>query len=180
MNGLRTFGKCKMRSVNCKVQNRNGGSQSTRNFAIGISHFSICSNRAANSRRGLTLFEVVLSLAIFLGALTALSQLAHNGSRAAVQARFQSQAILRCESKLAEVTAGVVPLEAVEGASFEDDPEHWTWSLAVEQGPHDDLLALAVTVRYSGASLANVSQTLRRFVRDPQLYIDAALNAPEE
>ena len=61
-------------------------------------------------RPGLTLLEIVLSLAIFFGALAILSQLSWNGARAAVQARLKTQAIIRCEAKLAEVLAGAETL----------------------------------------------------------------------
>ncbi|MDB5339359.1 MAG: hypothetical protein JWN70_4978, partial [Planctomycetaceae bacterium] len=54
-------------------------------------------------RRGLTLFEVLIALVIFVGAMAAIGQLVANGVRAALQARFQTQAAMMCEAKLAEV-----------------------------------------------------------------------------
>ncbi len=139
---------------------------------------------ARRSRRGLTLFEVVLSLGIFLGALAAVGQLISSGSRAAVQAQLRTQAILRCESKLAEVLAGVETIETVAEMPFDDQADGWTWSLDVAEGPHADLLELEVTVAHTGQNrLGNVSYTLKRYVRDPQLFLDAAIDEslePEE
>ena len=137
-----------------------------------MTRFTVCSDRihavvkfadpmnraAANSRpgnsrrarRGLTLFEVVISLGILLGALAAVSQLISIGSRAAVQSQVRTQAILRCESKLSEILASAEMMQAVEDMPFEDQEPGWAWSLYVAEGPHIDLLELEVTVTHTG------------------------------
>ena len=63
-------------------------------------------------RSGFTLLEVIISLAIFVSAFAAFSQLFTLGSRAAVQAALQTQAAVRAEAKMAEVVAGVELFEA--------------------------------------------------------------------
>ncbi len=134
--------------------------------------------KSSCQRRGLTLFEVVLSLAIFLGALVALSELISTGSRAAVHARLQTQAMLRCQSKMAEVLVGVEPMLAVSDSPFEDLSEDWTWTLIVGDGPVTDLLELELTVTHIGPNdIPNASYVLNRYVRDPQLFLDAAAEA---
>ena len=126
------------------------------------------------SRAGLTLLEVLISLAIFLGALTALSQLIGIGSRAAVQAQLRTQAILKCQSKLAEVLAGAQPLESVSQAAYEDE-ENWKWSLDVQPGAYENMLQLTVSVLYSGAGESvTTSYQLTRQIRDPAMLLDAA------
>lgn len=126
------------------------------------------------TRAGLTLLEVLISLAIFLGALTALSQLIGIGSRAAVQAQLRTQAILKCQSKLAEVLAGAQPLESVSQAAFEDE-ENWKWSLDVQPGAYENMLQLTVSVLYSGAGESvTTSYQLTRQIRDPAMLLDAA------
>ncbi|QGQ24593.1 prepilin-type N-terminal cleavage/methylation domain-containing protein [Gimesia benthica] len=126
------------------------------------------------TRAGLTLLEVLISLAIFLGALTALSQLIGIGSRAAVQAQLRTQAILKCQSKLAEALAGAQPLEAVSQAAFEDE-ENWKWSLDVQPGAYENMLQLTVSVLYSGAGESvTTSYQLTRQIRDPAMLLDAA------
>lgn len=131
----------------------------------------LCNSNLA--RAGLTLLEVVLALAIFVGSMAALGQLINTGVQSAVRARLETQAILRCESKLAEVIAGVEALESTDELPFEDNPA-WTWSMEVVDGPHADLLMMYVTVNYAGgSSLANVSYSLERYVRNPQIFIDA-------
>jgi len=129
--------------------------------------------RFGSSRSGLTILEVLLSLGLFLGALAALSQLWYGGVRASVQARLSTQAILRCESKLNEAVAGVIPLQSTSDTPFEDDPT-WTWNLEVGPGPHANVLLLVVKVTHPGqGGLSANSYQLRRLVRDPLVWTDA-------
>ena len=66
------------------------------------------SNCTTSRRNGLTLFELLLALAIFLASLAALAHSCWtSGSRAAAQAKLQTEAILRCESKLGELVSGI-------------------------------------------------------------------------
>jgi general secretion pathway protein I len=128
-------------------------------------------------RRAFTLLEVVLALALFFGALAALSQLTWNASRAAVQSRLRTQAVILCETKLNEILAGIEPLSDQKDVPYEDDP-NWTWSLFIGDAGLPGLLQLEVTVAHTGGnSLGNVSQTLRRWTRDPQVFSDAAAAA---
>ena len=131
--------------------------------------------KAERNRSGLTLLEVLISLAIFLGALTAISQLISIGSRAALQAQMRTQAIIKCQSKLSEVLAGVQPMESVSLVAFENDDDNWKWSLNVEPGDYENLLKLLVTVQYAGESETVFSSyQLIRQVRDPAMLLDAA------
>jgi len=141
--------------------------------------------RRSRRRRGMTLYEVLVALAIFSGAMAALGQSISTGRRASVQAKLQSEAVLRCESKLSEILAGVEDTENAEDVLYRDDEtERWSWSLVVEQGPHDSLLNLIVTARHAGSdSGGNVSYSISRLVRDPELFraaAEAAANAIEE
>ena len=130
-----------------------------------------CVNR---SRAGISLFEVLLALSIFLAAIVTLTQLSETGMRAAVQARLQTHAILRCESKLAEIATGVEPLEDASEQPFPDD-EKWTWSLESAAGPHADLLLVTITVDYVGETdLASAGFSLSRLIRDPAVFAAAA------
>lgn len=126
-------------------------------------------------RSGLTLLEVLISLSIFLGALAAISQLISIGSRAALQSQMRTQAIIKCQSKLAEVLAGAQPMESVSLVAFEEDDDNWKWSLNVEPGDYENMLKLLVTVQYAGDSETVFSSyQLTRQVRDPAMLLDAA------
>lgn len=132
------------------------------------------------ARRAFSLLEVLLSLAIFLTAFVALSQLSTNGMRSAVDARLQTKAIMRCESKLAEIVAAVEPLEDVADQPFEDD-DSWTWSMQTAVGPHADLQNVTITVNYEGANQqASTNFSMSRLIRDPLVYEMAAAAAAAE
>jgi general secretion pathway protein I len=140
--------------------------------------------RSPRIRSGLTLLEVLIALAIFMVAMTAISRLVSTGSRAATEAQLEADAALRAETVLNEALAGVHPLQASQGNAFEDDP-NWEWSMAVVEGPHIDLLQVDVTVarKIEGDVAGGTSYhavTLTRLVRNPQLFLDAALAAEGE
>jgi general secretion pathway protein I len=129
---------------------------------------------AASPHNGLTLFELLLALAIFLTSLAALAQLLASGSRAAAQSQLQTEAILRCESKLGELVSGIEAIKAVSNQPFDDDPS-WSWRVTVTDGPWPSLQLVELQVSHAGqSSLGNSSYTLRRYVRDARLFVDEA------
>jgi type II secretory pathway pseudopilin PulG len=125
------------------------------------------------SRRGMSLLEVFVALAIFIAALAVITQIISTGSRASARAQFQSEATLRAESTMAEAVAGIIPMQNDKKA-FDDDAA-WQWSLAVETGPHVDTLLLTVTTEHTTETgRVNGMATLKRIIRDPQLFLNAA------
>ncbi|MEY2725624.1 MAG: hypothetical protein RLZZ458_1491 [Planctomycetota bacterium] len=135
------------------------------------------STSIAHSRRGLSLLEVIISTAIFLGALTAILFALNVGQRSELSARLQSEAVLRCEAVMAEIISGVRPAESSSGSPFEDDEiGNWQWSSQVESGPGADLLQVTVVVEHRpDGGEPNASFSLVRFLRDPQIFLDAAM-----
>jgi len=125
-------------------------------------------------RRGITLYEVVLALAIFIAALLVLGQSITTGTRAAVQSRLRTQAIVRCESKLAEVISGIEPMQVAGNVPFVDDPTHWHWSLDIAEGPYSGLLELMVSVSHSGD--VAVDYSLNRYVRNSQMFLEEPID----
>lgn len=130
-------------------------------------------------RHGLTLLEVLVSVAIFLGSLTAIMQLLNTGQQAEVSARLQSEAVLRCDSKMAEIVAGIEkPVSSSDGTFLDDEIGSWKWSADVANGTATSLLKITVTVEHRpDGKNPNAAFTLTRYMRDPQLFIDAALSA---
>lgn len=127
---------------------------------------------------GMTLLEVLVSLSIFMGSFAAISQLFNLGSRAAIRAALETQAVIRCESKLAELVAGVELLEATEGTLFEDD-DRWNWSLVVNAATQNpNLMEVVVTVAFQPDVGPEVHQfSLTRLLLDPQVVLDAEEDA---
>jgi len=107
-------------------------------------------------REGFSLLEVILALAILTGAIAVLGEAARLGLRNAQIARDMTQAQLLCESKLAEIAAGITAAETVSATPFElstgdgstlDQSEiTWLYSIDVNDVTMDGLLAISVTV----------------------------------
>ena len=131
----------------------------------------------ATNRSGLTLLEVILSTAIFLGALTAILQVMRIGHESRLSARLDAECALRCESMLGQLISGMMPLSSDSGP-FEDN-ENWVYTIEVEDGALTDLLMVSVTVEHMANEQPNAALTLNRLMRDPQLFLDAAMSATE-
>ncbi|TWT49886.1 hypothetical protein KOR42_38380 [Thalassoglobus neptunius] len=131
-------------------------------------------------RSGISLFEVVLALAIFLGATAVITQILKNGSTAAIRSQLVSEAVLRCERRLNEVSSGVLPAQSVQGASFDDDP-NWSWTLNVTETGIPYLLELEMIVEQTNSQgEIAASYRLNRLLRDPLVFEEAALASEEE
>jgi len=135
----------------------------------------------SNRRAGLTIFEVLLSVAIFLGAMVALGQLISTGRSAAQRGELQTEAVFRCESVVGQVVAGVLPMQAVSDTAFMDDPEQrWTYSIVLLDATEADLVGFEVTVAHiNNLGDINFQFSVQRYLRDPQIYVDAAEAAAE-
>ena len=136
------------------------------------------SSRRSHRRSGITLLEVLIALAIFLGAISVIGQLVHTGSQAAISTQQKTEAVRRCETVLAEALSGSIPLQN-SGTQFEDDPD-WSWTLTVLDGPHIDLLEIeAVVVHVDQFGTPDEEFVLVRWVRDPELFLETTVDATE-
>jgi general secretion pathway protein I len=122
-------------------------------------------------RDGFSLLEVILALAILLGAIAVLGELVRLGTESAAAARDLSVAQLLCESKLAELAASETLPQAVNSAAFEPEylgAEGWLYSLAIDSLPEQGLYSVRVTVT-EDRPLAERPATceLVRWMRDP-------------
>jgi general secretion pathway protein I len=140
-------------------------------------------NRSSSKRgirqRGITLYEVVIALAIFSGAIIALFEALSTATRAALQARMQSQAVLLAETKMAEVVGGALPPTSTGETSFnESGLEGWTYSIKVAASPHQGLNQVQVTVKCPQLPNAvDASFTMTRLLRDQQAFVTSATQA---
>jgi prepilin-type N-terminal cleavage/methylation domain-containing protein len=122
--------------------------------------------RTPAPRRGLSLLEVVVALAIFLFALTALSQLVTFAGHRAQDASDKSQAARLCQRQLAEVLSGAVPLGGQGDTAFDDAPD-FTWSMTADPGPETNLYVVTITVSKTGADGNTFQTSLTQMVLDP-------------
>lgn len=124
--------------------------------------------RRTRRSRAFSLLEVLLSLAILGVAMTIIGQLVGTAGRAAARAELQSEALLRCETKLAERVAAIrgeqSPPRDLEESPFDDDPR-WRWSMQCAPTETDRLWRLQVMVwRMSDSAQGQTDFQLSRYV----------------
>jgi general secretion pathway protein I len=98
------------------------------------------------NRRGFSLIEVLLAMAILMMSLVAITQLVGIGSDDGLRARFTMRGVRLAESKMAEIEAGAIPLDSAGGGSFEGDDSAWSWTCDVSPGTAPNLHQVQVTV----------------------------------
>jgi prepilin-type N-terminal cleavage/methylation domain-containing protein len=107
------------------------------------------------NKAGFSLLEVILALAILAGAIAVLGEASRQGLRNAQFARDMAKAQLLCESKLAEIVAGITAAEPVDKAMFDLtmtdslDPSEPAWLYSIETDPTEEvgLISVRVTVK---------------------------------
>ena len=127
----------------------------------------------SHGRPGLTLLEVILSIAILGASMAVIGQLFGLGIRSARQARLRSEANILCDCKMAELAAGVLPPNSTGDQTIVESPD-WRYSISVESSLQPGLLLATVTVRQDNSSLTNpVEMSVVRFLPDPDYEPDA-------
>jgi prepilin-type N-terminal cleavage/methylation domain-containing protein len=118
-------------------------------------------------RRGLSLLEVILAIAIFGVSLSSIGELVRLGSRSAAAARDLSDGQRLCSNLMNEIAAGVVPPTAVSQPACPDDAT-WLYSVTADTTDVSGLLAVTVTVQQDAQFYSRPhSVTLVRWVADP-------------
>ena len=117
-------------------------------------------------RKGLSLIEVILALAILGIALAIIGEILRQGFISASEARWRSEAQLLCDSKMAEVAAGVLPLESSSMTSIEQNPD-WEYQIEVTNAEMDGLLRVQVTVQQAAVDTNPLIFRVTRFMPDP-------------
>jgi len=134
--------------------------------------------RNHRTRTGLSLLEVLLAIAILGGAMIVITQLLNLGYRSAIEARMRTEAALLCDTKMAELAAGVLPLSGTSGEAIEENP-NWNYSVSVENASQVGLLAVTVTVAQNNVgNQTPMSLSIVRLMPDPD-YDPTATEASE-
>lgn len=138
-------------------------------------------SHAHSGRAGITLLEVILATAIFLGSLTAILQLMRLGHDSRLSAGLEAECALRCESLMAEYVSGMRELTAESQVPFDDsNGTEWTYSTVIDDADGESLLLITTVVEHMTTDeKVNAYFQLKRMMRDPQLFLDAALAAEE-
>lgn len=128
-------------------------------------------------RRGISLLEIILSIAILGGALAALSTVVMTGADAAAEARDRAIAQMLCEQQLAQIVlnTSAPPTTFTDSVIQSPDPTSTsTASLEVLPGPMTGILSLKMTVSLGPAdgSRPPVQISLSRWMVDPMLGLE--------
>lgn len=126
-----------------------------------------CVNRNFNgklNRNGLSLLEVILSIAILGTSMVIIGEVFFSGYRSAVKARDLSDATLICDSVMAELAAGSIELESTSGAQI-PGVQGWEYSVETVESAVAGLLLTTVAVGRQGDQ--NISMSIVRMLPDP-------------
>ncbi len=104
-----------------------------------------CRRCRARARRGMTLLEVMLAIALLMGAVMALSRIAFLARRHAIASEDRTAAQLICQNVMQEILAGIRPLQNVSPTPAEDN-EQFEYAVDVRPLAGTPLLVVAVTV----------------------------------
>lgn len=136
---------------------------------------SPCPIPGRHYRRGLSLLEVVLAIAIMGMAMIIIGNLVSLGSTSAGVTKWRSEAQLLCNTKMAEISAGALPLESVTTASIPEKPE-WAYSVQVQSSDLTGLLLVQVSVAPVDMTAARFEPyLLTRLIPDPNYEPEQAL-----
>jgi len=106
----------------------------------------VCLPGSPSQRRGLSLLEVILAIAILGASMVVIGHLYNLGFRAARQAQFRSEANLLVDSIMAELAAGVLPVESSASSDIANAP-NWQYSIEVEASQQPGLFLATVNVK---------------------------------
>ena len=127
-------------------------------------------------RTGLSLLEVLVSLAIFLIALSAIATLIDTANTQASDAAGTNTATRLAQSKLGEVEAGLIGVADGGSGQFEGDDAVWSWEVTSAATGVINLYDVSVRVyRPEGRPL---EVTLHQTIYDPALMNNAATAQP--
>lgn len=125
------------------------------------------------SRRGLSLIEVMLSVAILAGALAVLGHQASVGVNAALRSQLSTEAALKCQTQMESLLAIGFRGLPVSDQAFPGNAA-WHWSAELLPSEFEGIQVLHVSVYKPGGRLERLSRwTLTRLVRSAQKEIGA-------
>jgi len=120
-------------------------------------------------RRGFSLLEILLSLALLAVAMSGIGQLLETGLQAALRNQLRTEGQFLCEGKLAELIIDPTAQQTTGETDFPDHPQ-WRWSVVTSEGPRTDLLRLEVAaIHYTEeqSPREDMRVTLVRLIRVP-------------
>ena len=122
---------------------------------------------SGRGRRGLSLLEVILSIAILGGSMAVIGNLYHLGYRSGLKAQLLNDANMIAASTMAELVVGSIPLESAGDAEVPSNPG-WFYSVDIQESMQAGLfLATVVVRRGEEESAIPASISIVRLIPDP-------------
>ena len=126
-------------------------------------------------RPGMSLLEVIVSTAIFFLSLVAIYGLLEVSQRSGVRARQRGQSLRICQARLAELVAGVIPLESSDGT--DEQATDYQWQVTVEpDGDSSGSLMKATAIAFHKNEPRDSRVALTQIVLDP-LFVGSLMDA---
>lgn len=124
-------------------------------------------------RRGLSLLEVIVALAVLVLAIVAINRLVDIGTDRGTDARSYNRGTRLAQSKMAEVEAGLVSVSSETDGQFEGDDAAWSFKVTPEPSGPPNLYTVTVRVTrdIQGRPLEIV---LTQMIFDPTMMGSAA------
>lgn len=131
--------------------------------------------KPASRRRGMSLLELIVSTAIFFLSLVAIYGLLDISQRSGVRAKQRGQALRVCQARLAELVAGVLPLESADGT--DDQASDYQYQISVESEPDAaGALVKATVVAFQANEPRDSRVSLTQILMDPS-FIGSLMDA---
>jgi general secretion pathway protein I len=102
--------------------------------------------RNRTRRRGLSLLEVIVSLAILVLAIVAINRLVDIGTDRGTDARMFTRGTRLAQGKMAEVEAGIVSVSSESEGQFEGDDAAWSFKVLPEPAGPPNLYTVTIRV----------------------------------
>lgn len=133
-------------------------------------------NLASLRRRpsGFSLLEAIVAVGIFIGSMALIGQLLDVGLRMVDVDKYETQALLRAESTMEEIVAGIRPinLEGTREPIIDLDDPRWRTHILIEPTEVESLLRVTVVTEFLADPAATTEeeathrQSLTRLVAD--------------
>ncbi|HBV65642.1 MAG TPA: hypothetical protein DEF45_21765 [Rhodopirellula sp.] len=123
-----------------------------------------------HQRSGLTILEVLISIAIFLFAMTGISTLINNGLRSTVDGQSRTRAALLCASTMDSILSGSLSVNATsKQTAFSIPNQDWFWRARLSPSEYPTLSLLTVEVFKQDTPSRSVSVELTRLVPESRI-----------
>lgn len=134
-------------------------------------------HKIATSRRGLSLLEVVISIAILAISVALLAQIIQFATDNAIDSKEELQASLICESKLSEMALNTMPMQSTGWLMVTDQAfasQQWFYRIDAIKTNQPDIFSVTVHVGgvASSQNLERPKASLTRWYINPSLNMD--------